>query len=183
MRYVIVSDVSHLVLNAIELDAEQTLELPEGEFLMQSDTANIGATYIAVTNSFSMPTPAAPPLDYLKERAITTIDNAAGAERGKYITVTAGQEMTYQEKVHQAQGFQADVAPDATKYPMIYGEVGITAASAAEVAATVLQSFGQWQVIGARIERARLKAKRDVTAAQSAAEIDVILAAIDWAAA
>lgn len=115
-----------------------------------------------------------------RSTAIAMVDDLAGRERAKYITVAPGQEMTYQEKVRQAQAFGDDAAPDEGKYPLIYGEVGITAADAAGVAVVVLQSFALWQQIGAAIEKVRLAAKRDINAAGSQAAIDAVLAGLVW---
>ncbi|TXG95720.1 MAG: hypothetical protein E6R08_11025 [Nevskiaceae bacterium] len=115
-----------------------------------------------------------------RDTACKLVDALAGEQRARYITVTAGQEMTYQEKVRQAEAFNDDASPDESKYPLIYGEVDITAPNAAGVAAAVLQSFSLWQVIGAAIEKVRLAAKRDIGNALDQASIDAIVAALVW---
>lgn len=115
--------------------------------------------------------------------ALTAIDIAAGAERAKYITVTPGQDMTYLEKVTQAKAFQADGAPTAEKYPLVYGEVPVTAADAAGVAAVFLANYASWQQIGAAIEKVRLTAKKAVTAAATADAVTAVLDGLAWPAA
>lgn len=120
------------------------------------------------------------PLPTIRRQKLAEIDAAAGNARAKYITVIAGQEMTYLEKVKQAQAFQADPSPTQTAYPMIYGEVGITAADAAGVAAVILQNYAAWQQLGAAIERQRLTAKKAISEANDEAAVASAMGAITW---
>ncbi|UWF67372.1 MULTISPECIES: hypothetical protein [unclassified Brucella] len=108
------------------------------------------------------------------------IDAAAEIERLKYITPGAGQAMTYQQKVNEAQAYKAASNPKAADYPILSSEVGITAETLSEVANVVLAAFAQWQHIGAAIESIRLGAKRDIDAAQDEAAARAIVDAIEW---
>lgn len=125
-------------------------------------------------------TPVPPTLADHKASAAAYIDAAAGRARAQFITVAPGQEMTYLEKVIQARAYGADLDPDVEDYPLLYGEIGITGESAAEVAGVILGRYALWQQIGAVIEATRLTAKRDVAAAEDAAGILTILSALTW---
>ncbi|QGA56148.1 hypothetical protein [Brucella sp. 2280] len=119
-------------------------------------------------------------LDQIKMDIKYTIDSAAEGERLKYITPGAGQAMTYSQKVVEAQAFKVASDPQAADYPILSSEVGITAATLAEVADVVIAAFRQWQQIGAVIEGIRLGAKRDVEAATDEAAARAIVDAIVW---
>jgi hypothetical protein len=122
-------------------------------------------------------------LDLVEMRATYSnrVDIAAGNTRLKYITDIAGQQMTYQEKVRQAEMLQANPALTATDCPLIFGEVGITAADAPGVAAVILARYASWQQIGAAIEKARLTAKNAIkTTANDEDDANLILSQISW---
>ncbi len=108
------------------------------------------------------------------------VDNQAETERLKYITPGNGQAMTYQQKVAEAQAFRAATDPQASDYPILSSEVGITAETLAGVADIVLAAFAQWQHIGAAIEAIRLGAKRDIDAAEDETTARAIVDAIVW---
>jgi len=108
------------------------------------------------------------------------VDNSAEAERLKYITPGHGQAMTYQQKVTEAQSFKAATDPQASDYPILSSEVGITAETLDDVADIVFAAFAQWQQIGAMIESIRLGAKRDIDAAEDEAAARAIVDAIEW---
>ena len=109
-----------------------------------------------------------------------SIDTSAEAERLKYITPGDGQAMTYQQKVAEAQAFTTATDPQASDYPLLSSEIGITADTLAGVADIVLAAFAQWQQIGAMIESIRLGAKRDIDAAEDEAAARAIVEAIVW---
>ncbi|MFD1792066.1 hypothetical protein ACFSE0_10500 [Ochrobactrum teleogrylli] len=119
-------------------------------------------------------------LTAIKDALKRQVDAGAEAERLKYITPGAGQAMTYQQKVTEAQAFKAASNPQASDYPILSSEVGITAETLSEVADVVLTAFAQWQQIGAMIESIRLGAKRDIDAAEDEAEARAIVDAIIW---
>ncbi|MEE9926444.1 MAG: hypothetical protein PBV01_24340 [Brucella anthropi] len=119
-------------------------------------------------------------LSDLKAFLKAEIDTAAELERLKYITPGVGQAMTYQQKVEEARAFKAASNPQASDYPVLASEIGITAQTLAEVADIVLAAFAQWQQIGAMIESIRLGAKRDIDAAENEAAAREIADAIIW---
>ncbi|MFT0890925.1 hypothetical protein [Pseudochelatococcus sp. G4_1912] len=105
----------------------------------------------------------------LKER----IDVEAEAQRGKYITLGAGQAMIYQAKAAEAikiSMLDEDAPINAGDYPLLVTEVGITAPTIREVGAVVLTLHEQWIVAGAAIEGVRLSAKAEIDAAQNEAD-------------
>jgi len=55
-----------------------------------------------------------------------------------------------------------DPDPQPGAYPLLTAEVGITAPTLAEVGAIVRQAHGQWILLGAAIEAARLGAKKAI---------------------
>ncbi len=119
-------------------------------------------------------------LDAIKAALKTRVDQAAEAERLKYITLGDGQAMTYQQKVAEAQAYKDAADPQSADYPLLMSEVGITASTLGEVADIVLAAFAQWQLIGAAIEGIRLGAKRDIDAAADEAAARAIVDAIEW---
>ncbi|WP_417436615.1 hypothetical protein [Hoeflea sp.] len=139
------------------------------------------AGWLFADGEFSAP-PAPPtePLADIKFRLKSLVDQAAESERLKYITAGAGQAMTYQQKTAEARAFLDDVSPVPGDYPLLSAEVGITAATIADVANTVLAAFEQWQVIGAAIEAARLGTKMAINAADTAAAAQAAFDAVAW---
>ncbi|WAC26442.1 hypothetical protein [Ancylobacter sp. SL191] len=107
-------------------------------------------------------------LDDFKTRLRAAVDAAAEVERAKHITGGAGQAMTYQQKASEAVMLEDDPSPDPASYPMLSAEVGITAATLAEVGAVVRQAHASWIVLGAQIEGVRLGAKKAIGAATDA---------------
>jgi hypothetical protein len=55
-------------------------------------------------------------------------------------------------------------------YPLLSAEVGITAETLAGVADAVSRAYGQWQLIGGQIKRARLNAKAAIDLANTVEE-------------
>jgi len=120
------------------------------------------------------------PLVTIKTAQKVEIDRLAEIERLKYITPGAGQAMTYQQKVAEAQSYKAATNPKPADYPILASEVGITAPTLSEVADTVLAAYRQWQQIGAGIEAIRLGAKRDIDAAGTEAAARAVVDSISW---
>lgn len=115
-------------------------------------------------------------LDDLKSALKASVDLQAEAERAKYITLGAGQAMTYQAKAAEAQRYIE--SSGLGSFPLLEAEVGVTGETLADVAFVVLSMHGQWQTIGAQIERARLSAKAAINAA--ADEESARSVAPDW---
>lgn len=127
-------------------------------------------------------TPTPPTLAEIKASVSAEIDAVAGMVRAQFITVTPGQEMTYLEKVTQAQALLAEEPGeiDEDDYPLMFGEVGITANNATGVAEIILQRYRAWQDIGAAIERSRLLGKKQVAEAADVEAVAAVLAGLSW---
>lgn len=169
----------------------EVIELPLGVQLSECFHAEIASQFVAIPSNveagwlvendgFIPLTPIEVDLTTLKSALKTQIDLAAEAERLKYITPGAGQAMTYQQKVDEARAFKSASNPQATDYPVLSSEVGITAPALNEVADIILTAFAQWQQIGAMIESVRLGAKRDIDAAADEAAARDVVDAIEW---
>lgn len=119
----------------------------------------------------------------LKADAKRGIDSAAEARRLVFITAGSGQAMVYQAKQAEARRYQAEQPATLAGYPLIAAEVGITAASAAELVALWLGMESQWLAAAGAIEAARFTGKNAVTAASTPAAIgaayDAAIAAIE----
>jgi len=115
----------------------------------------------------------------LRAAAMSKVDAEAETVRGRYVTLGAGQAMTYIEKERQAQEVSAN--PDIN--PVLVGLVAIDAdrygTSLLEAAAVILTMAQNWRVVAPRIEDLRMTAKDRIAAATTPAEIDAA-AAIDW---
>lgn len=118
---------------------------------------------------------AAPDMAALREGACVLVDRAAEATRLRYITPGTGQAMAYQEKYDEAVALILDPSIAETEAPHIFAEVGVTGATAEEVASIVIGMRTVWRGISADIERRRLATKAEINQAQSPAEIDSIL--------
>jgi hypothetical protein len=121
-------------------------------------------------------------LDAAKASACAALDTAAETLRQKVLTPGAGQMAAYQAKEAQATALLQDPTPTEGEYPDIFNEIGVTADSAAEVAAAVLAAAEKWRDSGRRIERARLVAKRAVEAAGDAPGIVAARDGVAWPA-
>ncbi|KQR30126.1 hypothetical protein ASF91_15020 [Rhizobium sp. Leaf155] len=126
------------------------------------------------------PEPSSESLAELKAKLKASIDDAAEAERRKYITTGSGQAMTYMQKADEASRYLATSNPVAADYPLLAAEVGITAATIEGVAQVVHEAYSQWQVIGAAIEAARLAVKFAIDDAADAPAAQAAAAAITW---
>lgn len=101
-----------------------------------------------------------------QDNYLRQIDSAAETCRLRYITPGAGQAMTYEQKYREA------LAGDG---PLLQAEAVALDKTVSEVASEVLAAHAAWQVAGSHIEALRLKAKADVRAAESPAEMHAIV--------
>lgn len=108
-------------------------------------------------------------LDEARSHYLGEVDRLAKAERSKYITTGNGQAMTYEEKHRQALNGGG---------PMITAEAEALEVTEQEVIDSVLAARAQWEQVGAQIEAARLKAKKDIRAATTAAEMHAVVKAM-----
>lgn len=147
-------------------------EVPEGKLVVSTSVELVDGEPKYVHVLQDDPTS----LDEHKRVAKTQIDEAAEAARLKYITPGAGQAMTYAEKATQARHCLAATDPLEADYPLLAAEIGITAASLADVAAVVAAAHSAWIGIGAVIEGTRLQAKAAIDAAE---DVSAVHAAAD----
>lgn len=97
---------------------------------------------------------------------LSSVDFAAEDVRARYLTPGNGQAMTYEGKHRQAL---------AGGGPMIAAEAEALGVTEQAVIDSVLLARERWESAGAKIEAARIKAKRDIRAAQGPAEMHQIV--------
>lgn len=115
--------------------------------------------------------------------ALALIDSKAGTVRMRYITETAGQQVTYLLKEKQSEAFKAAAYLGAVPL-MVQAEADATGRSPQAAADAILAERDTWVNLKAPgIERERRKGKLAVTAAVTVAAInaarDAALAALD----
>jgi hypothetical protein len=101
-------------------------------------------------------------IEEAREWARNQIDEAAGAARARYITVTPGQDATYQAKYADAQAFVRAGYPDAdiSQYPWVKAEADATGLSFALAADSIKAVGDPWNlVVGPAIESLRIGGK------------------------
>lgn len=151
----------------------EVIDLPEGILPAKVFAADIAALFFEVAGDVEphfvrdgAGWVAAPPIpediDALKLDLKAQVDASAERERGRHITPGAGQAMTHQQKASEAVMLEDDPDPQPGEYPLLTAEVGITAPTLAEVGAIVRAAHGQWILLGAAIEAARLGAKKAI---------------------
>ncbi|WP_277022283.1 hypothetical protein [Paracoccus hibiscisoli] len=89
-------------------------------------------------------------------RSVAAINAASGPIRRLYVTDIPGQEALYLMKEAEARAWVASANPDATHFPLIAAEVGITAPTAGEVAQVYLNLAGIYTAAAAQLETVRL---------------------------
>ncbi len=117
-----------------------------------------------------------------KAAATAEVDRQAEATRRLYITPGSAQALVYEAKRHEALALADDQSPDPADYPLLVAEVGITAATLAEVGAAVLAMATQWRAIAAQVERVRLTAKASIAGANSIAAVRAASTGLAWPA-
>lgn len=122
-----------------------------------------------------------PPIEAARESAITSVDVAAEAERLKYVTGGVGQALTYREKYQQALlVLSSPATATEEEFPLVAASVGIEADTLLECADLIVERHAAWVEAGARIERVRLQAKRDINAATTWEQVNEIVVELDW---
>lgn len=104
-------------------------------------------------------------LDETRAHYLATVDAEAERLRMQHVTPGNGQAMTYEEKHRQAL---------AGGGLMITAEADALGLTEQEVIDSVLAARGRWELADAKIEAARIKAKRDIRAATTPAEMHAI---------
>gem|GEM_PF-971451 len=121
-----------------------------------------------------------PDMAAIRAAAEDAIDAQADALLAPYMSLTPGRAMTYLAKEEQARQFLAEENPDPAAYPLIAGEVGITADTEQAVAETILAMSQAWHAMGAAIESARLAAKKKVRETATPEAVQAVCDAIVW---
>jgi hypothetical protein len=121
-------------------------------------------------------------LDPVKVSACAYVDSEAEKVRARFITIGAGQAMTYTYKLAEAREFVQQDEPTAADFPFLNAEAIATGTPIAQIAALVLANAEAWSMVGAKIEGARLAAKAAVQAATNVAQI-ASASMVDWDAA
>ena len=95
------------------------------------------------------------------------IDEAAGAARSRYLTISPGQDATYSAKYQDALAYQrAGYAPaDGTGFPWVKAEAGATNVTVKAAADRILDIGNAWNsLLGPTIEGYRVGGKDLITA-------------------
>ena len=119
-------------------------------------------------------------LDAARAAVCAEIDATAETLRGTVLTPGSGQMAAYQAKEGQARALLADPTPTEGEYPDIFNEIGITAASAGEVAMAVMAAAERWRAYGRAVERVRLSAKKAVAEASALSGVLAARDHVDW---
>lgn len=116
-------------------------------------------------------------VEQYRRYALDQINYLAGQERLKLITNIPGQDMVYLQKEKEAEDYllQDPEPADLTDYPFLAAEVGITAATAIEVAELYAMQAEQFRIVGSALENARLGALLATETAEDGATIEAVL--------
>lgn len=140
-------------------------------------------------NGTSFSAPAADTLAGVKVKAGMAIDQAAERARLKYITPGDGMQLTYREKLDQAEHVAAGgkSAADAlsandaaAQYPILSASIGIEATSLWSASQLVISRYAAWATIARAIELQRLTAKKAIADAASIESVNIVLASTVW---
>lgn len=165
------------VFNGIEWDV---VEDHRGTILYSPEGQKIEVKKLGPIPEGYSTTPPPEPIKIVKDRGLLSIDNDAESARAGFITAGDGQAMVYQQKVAEAEKYQAADAPDVANYPLLSAEATAFGLELSALADTVLTLRDQWLVVAAQIEATRLKAKEAVKAATSHEQIETILNGLSW---
>ncbi|MAY32782.1 MAG: hypothetical protein CMM86_09275 [Rhodovulum sp.] len=111
-------------------------------------------------------------LDRARAAALAEVAAMVAEIRRAMISDLPGQDMIYLQKAAEASAFVAAGSPDdLSGFPWIAADVGITAPTAAEVAAVILGLSDLWALVGAQMEHARLMARDEIATAGDPAEV------------
>lgn len=100
--------------------------------------------------------------DSAERHFLVLVDQEAEMARLRHLTPGSGQSMTYEVKYQEAL---------AGGGPMLAAEAEALGMTVQDVIDSVLMARQQWQVLGAQIEAARLKAKKAIREAETPAEM------------
>ncbi len=123
----------------------------------------------------------------LRHAGIAEVNRQVGEVRASFVTVIPAQDMLYLEKASEARRFlaaypmpeavPAAIDPDpALGFPFLLAEIGITAATAYEIAVVYVTGAATFRAAGAALETVRLGSVAAIEAATTPAAIDAIVA-------
>lgn len=108
-------------------------------------------------------------LSVAQARFKRTVDAEAERLRSGTITAAPGQSMAYEAKHREAERY-----PQGNLFPFLEAEAEALGLMVQEVASSILAARLRWETLGPRIEGARLKAKKLIGLAGTAAEMHKI---------
>lgn len=118
-------------------------------------------------------------IDKIKASALIHICDISSKIRSLYVTDIRGQEVVYTMKRDEALRFLSDNEPDIASYPLIAAEIGITAATAYEVAQVYINMSHMFVSALAMLENVRLTAVVAIENATTRAEVENALNALN----
>lgn len=146
-------------------DSDLRLQAREGQFVIETEAPPVS---VASVN-----------LDPIIKSLCDKVDNEAGVFRAKFITVGAGQEMTYVFKTAEAMSWTENTPVSET--PFLAAEALATGKTIKQTRDLVVQTASQFIFLGSRIEGTRMGAKQIIKEATNAKDM-LAAATIDWEA-
>lgn len=116
-------------------------------------------------------------LQRYKASSLALVVKAIAQIREVMITDLPGQQMIYLAKEAEAKMWIAATEPDLADYPLMAAEVGITASTAADLAAMWVALSAAWRAAAAQLENIRFSAGVAIAAATDEAAIDAAVTA------
>lgn len=105
-----------------------------------------------------------------RDQYTAKVDEHAEMVRCRYITKGDGQAMAYEAKRQEACRYPGD-----GPFPWLEGEAEALGTTPQVVAESIIAARAEWETAGIAIEQARLKAKTEIRAAGTAAEMHATL--------
>lgn len=121
-----------------------------------------------------MPT-ISPNMTWHKGQGLNKTKELIALARQTFITDLPGQDAIYLAKENEAVSYLAASNPVLADYPLLAAEVGITAATATELANMWITMAQQWRTIAAQLEAARMTANASIGSATTVTEINTAL--------
>lgn len=112
-----------------------------------------------------------PSIQKTKSKAITILESVVKSSRERYITITPGQEITYQNKLSDATNYNANGVIG----PWLQAEMNATGMTAADASQFILVTAAAWAPIGALIEETRRLCKIQITASNNKLAVESAL--------
>lgn len=108
------------------------------------------------------------PLLAVQASAMADVDAESERIRLRYITGGDGQAQVYAAKLQQALEYQAATGtPDIKKWALLEADVDATGKNPAAAVAAIINANKAWVIAAAKIERVRLRCKKQIEAAMT----------------